>query len=1068
VTDLGRLRFVPWLRPGLAAAAVAGTGGAADPRASVLVRLDVRRGDETATTPVPQTLRLMGPGDVVGLDPAQVIATVPKPATQDFEPNYLAAAVLDSPELPWLFSPDATPTVDNPAGRVRPWLCLVVVRREAAELVPAGTRPLPTLRLAEARGEVPNLAESWAWAHAQLTGTDAGVTAALAGPREHTQARLLCPRRLAPKTSYLACIVPAFAAGRQAGLGEPVTAGTEPAWGASVAGQLELPVYYSWEFACGGAGDFESLVRRLRPRVLGSSIGLRPLDVSHPGPGLPDVPAGNPGAALGLEGALCSPAMTPTDWPDPARRSYQTALEAQLQRLPGDAETIVTPPVYGSAQAGSEEIATAAHPPAWLRELNLDPRHRAAAAFGTRVVQDHQEQLMASAWDQAGDLHAANQLLREAQLARAVAGSIREKRLAHFAPETVLSVTEPAHARIQAPASVRGGRRESLLGSIRASVFPDEAVAPPFRRALRPQGPLGRRVGRERVTQLVQGLAAGQVAMPLVDRLDGGVEHDAVGAPKLSTVTADLPDPLVGWRKVADFGSAVGGAFVAPAAAAPAAAAAPVGVFVAAEPAVGTTALALRRRDDDLPPDFDEPLPLRRRRLGGINARFRAAARALQAYVGQPGAAQPPAAPALPIAAVVPELAGPSGRLDPEQTVPAAVLPRVQRPDAAGGGDRLAPVAFAPRFPQPMAEALRELSQDLLLPGADAVPADSVALLQGNARFIEAYIAGLNHELGRELQWRGLPADPRATFFQQFWDVRGRDAAAPGPASDVPALADWDPANGLGANATRVGGPDMLVLLVRGDVVRRYPTASIYAVEAATPTTLGTRELYPEFRGLLEPDMAFLGFGLSVVDALGQGGHPGWFFVIQEHATEPRFGLDEPDVPPAVGAVPARWRDLTWAHLVATAEELDRLQNVPVAGPALTGRVRDLNIEGATWGLNAAHMAQILLQLPARVAVHAKAILPPANAAPTQISAVERSRSRILAVGGVDALGQPWRLSEDAAIAAIDAGRRNFYVERPVGDRVQVVVARRGRRRYMKTTADGDRPNNLLELPRLP
>ena len=34
-------------------------------------------------------------------------------------------------------------------------------------------------------------------------------------------ARLLCPRRLDPSTRYLACLVPAFNAGRLAGLGQP-------------------------------------------------------------------------------------------------------------------------------------------------------------------------------------------------------------------------------------------------------------------------------------------------------------------------------------------------------------------------------------------------------------------------------------------------------------------------------------------------------------------------------------------------------------------------------------------------------------------------------------------------------------------------------------------------------------------------------------------------------------------------------------------------------------------------------------------------------------------------------
>ncbi len=77
-------------------------------------------------------------------------------------------------------------------------------------------------------------------------------------------------------------------------------------------------------------------------------------------------------------------------------------------------------------------------------------------------------------------------------------------------------------------------------------------------------------------------------------------------------------------------------------------------------------------------------------------------------------------------------------------------------------------------------------------------------------------------------------------------------------------------------------------------------------------------------------------------------------------------------------------------------------------------------------------------------------------------------RRRILAVGGVEPDGGHWRLTQEQAIAGIEAGELSLYVEAPVGDRVPVVVARRGNRKYLKTEADGDLPNNLLSLPEFP
>jgi hypothetical protein len=53
----------------------------------------------------------------------------------------------------------------------------------------------------------------------------------------------------------------------------------------------------------------------------------------------------------------------------------------------------------------------------WVHELNLDPRFRTAAGFGTAVVQDNQETLMAAAWDQIGDVIEANRQIRWAQVA---------------------------------------------------------------------------------------------------------------------------------------------------------------------------------------------------------------------------------------------------------------------------------------------------------------------------------------------------------------------------------------------------------------------------------------------------------------------------------------------------------------------------------------------------------------------------------------------------------------------------------------------------------------------------
>ena len=274
------------------------------------------------------------------------------------------------------------------------------------ELRPPNAQPLPTLNIlapAKPGDELPDLSESWAWAHAQLTGVEKGLVKdkLLSDPTRNVS-RLLCPRRLDTSTEYIACVVPTFDVGKRAGLGAAIVAVDEtkldPAWlsGTLAPVQITLPVYYSWEFRTGVGGDFEELVRRLQPRELPPEVGKRPMDIAHPGFPMPD--ASTPGSVLGLEGALRVLNTKPDDWPATTRVPFQNVLMPILNtpwKLATDptatGDPVVAPPVYGCWHAGKHDVSNApppapapAWPPTfWLNELNLDPRHRVAAGLGT-------------------------------------------------------------------------------------------------------------------------------------------------------------------------------------------------------------------------------------------------------------------------------------------------------------------------------------------------------------------------------------------------------------------------------------------------------------------------------------------------------------------------------------------------------------------------------------------------------------------------------------------------------------------------------------------------------------
>ena len=71
---------------------------------------------------------------------------------------------------------------------------------------------------------------------------------------------------------------------------------------------------------------------------------------------------------------------------------------------------------------------------------------------------------------------------------------------------------------------------------------------------------------------------------------------------------------------------------------------------------------------------------------------------------------------------------------------------------------------------------------------------------------------------------------------------------------------------------------------------------------------------------------------------------------------------------------------------------------------------------------------------------------------------------RIRGIGGLGSDGLHWRLTEDAVIAAIDQERAAFYIESPIGHRIEIVAAQGLGKRYLKTESDGESPDRLLGL----
>ena len=377
-------------------------------------------------------------------------------------------------------------------------------------------------------------------------------------------------------------------------------------------------------------------------------------------------------------------------------------------------------------------------------------------------------------------------------------------------------------------------------------------------------------------------------------------------------------------------------------------------------------------------------------------------------------------------------------QLQPKKTIPAWTWQHVFFPGWLR--DQLVDEGFVeamayPRINKPMYEELKRISDELFLPNVDKIERNSMTLLETNQQFIESYMVGLNHEFARELLWREYPTDQRGSYFRQFWDVSAtlKDPALKGkpeeiarePYYDIPKLHLWRRASKLGGHDHRQkpGEPprEELVLVIRGELLKKYPNTVIYAHKAKWLTDKngvpdvnlirglehqeeGDKEKpdpafirTPLYQAKVDPDIYFLGFDLTVDEAKGENrpanptsANAGWFFVIKERPGEPRFGLDVTATDGGNKSL-VSWNDLDWTRVHPADDGVIDVLNLPAPvklpatpPPATAGNseeegqrdqyLDDINIIWSN-NIDAANLAYILYQVPMMVCTHAAEML---------------------------------------------------------------------------------------------
>jgi len=1074
---VAKYTFSAWLRKGIGNRITEPDnlglgGGAVKERAHVPVDVMLN------TTPVHKEFALIGPGDIIGLNPDMVVRTEPLNRITNFEPNYLPFIEFYDEDFLWRY----TPARAN-GQRLRPWIALLVLEEGATEAEsefkynPRGF-PLPIVTVANADA-LPAPIETWAWGHVHInegydTPTDFEKFLRSLHEMDNPNAdkiisRLICPRKLKAKTGYHAFVVPAFETGRRVGLQQDVSTidAQQPSWTAGAA-PIDFPVYYEWAFRTGENEDFESLVKLLQPRPMDPQVGIRDMDASQPGFGMTvgaDIgkipPPEKPQTILGLEGALKAP--TTVSRPKESDIDTSKPFFAQLKLIlnfpadvqdasDGDDDPVVSPPIYGENHALQHRIDPAGA--GWLNFLNRDPRFRVPSGFGTSVIQKNQEDYVARAWEQVKKILAANRIIIRSVFAMETVRMIQTNFVQRLAPAEMLAVFSPVLKKVK-------GSPTTLFHQLTTSLVSPAALNSAMRRMIRPRGSYGKRLRAANSSfnhgALVQDLNSGRISAAPPKQVSDSVITDERIAEQLPNAhepawlqwilthrllllilllllavviaiagawwlalivaaaavfgyfrTAEAERALEATKSLTDPNATLHDIENAPPQ--------PNFAFVVTDPVtpisatsgtdIATTSFTTSASTDAL--RFNEVSMITRAAAGAdsVEARnFRSAA----TLFNQRLAIAPPE-----LQLVRFDVANAHTKLS-DATRATVVFPQLVakqvrftfNPAWLLQPEHLVPAMAYPDFPDPMYEKLRDISSELFLPNLELVPPNTISLLVTNPEFIEAYMTGLNHEFGRELLWREYPTDQRGSYFRQFWDVKGiiaddsdltpeKRAELADTYKDIVPIDTWISTSKLGTHRSPARPPGrQLVLLVRGELLKKYPNTIVYAqrahifrdehgtpdptkdpviVEVKTEADMHAEILFPMFRAEVEPDIRFFGFDMKPEDAKGADNPQtatddwGYYFIIQQVPGEPRFGMDiefEPDDPNKV-----TWDDLSWDEFSSGLRFIDT-STPPVA--SFFNRLT--SAERGQWGSHSADMASILYQRPVMIAVHAKEML---------------------------------------------------------------------------------------------
>lgn len=169
------------------------------------------------------------------------------------------------------------------------------------------------------------------------------------------------------------------------------------------------------------------------------------------------------------------------------------------------------------------------------------------------------------------------------------------------------------------------------------------------------------------------------------------------------------------------------------------------------------------------------------------------------------------------------------------------------------------PVMVHPDFLDPTYFYLRELSVDYILPASGKLTKNSISCFYSNQAFEEAFLLGMNTEMGRELMWREYPTDQRGSYFRKFWDQSElpKKEELKSKYYDIEDIDKWK--GKLGSNH-RSGKSPMLVFAIKGDLMLTYPDTEVFLQQKVNTGNIPSPIQKKEMSAWLTSDTYIVGF----------------------------------------------------------------------------------------------------------------------------------------------------------------------------------------------------------------